>query len=222
VWGVVASEAGTIVAVGEHDVWTTETDPGSGVGVIWVSRDGGETWARVSHDDALFGDDALSTGLFTSLQSVAVGDAGFIAVGSDIVGCCEGAASTALEEPGPTQTRAIVLISQDGLTWGRVPAAELPDGGDGVHLEAITYGSGGYAAAGWRRSNPGVEDSEVDPVVWLSPDGQTWTEATDPAGAFDQPGGQLIGGIVWGGPGLVAIGVDGDKKGVNTAIWTSP
>ena len=127
-----------------------------------------------------------------------------------------------LGEPGPDKTRSRIILSEDGLDWTAVPEAQLPDGGEGAYIRHVIRGGPGFVAVGWRRNNPGVADADIDPVVWTSPDGESWTEAADPRGVLTQPGGQLIHKVVAGGPGLVAIGQDGGVKSYNTAIWTSP
>ena len=62
----------------------------------------------------------------------------------------------------------------------------------------------------------------VDPVVWTSPDGETWSPAVDLEEALRQNGGQAMADVIAAGPGLVAVGGDGTILGVSAAIWTSP
>ena len=71
--GVAAAADGRVVAVG----WET-TRSGTQVGAAWLSLDG-VSWARVPHDDAVFGDGA---GL-TQVEDVVAGGPGFVAVGTE-------------------------------------------------------------------------------------------------------------------------------------------
>ena len=128
----------------------------------------------------------------------------------------------ALHHRQARKARLVVLTTEDGIVWSRAPAQQLPARGENVQLFDITRGGPGLVAVGWRREHPGRSDAEIDPVVWTSADGTTWNEAADAEGVFSQPGGQLIAGVTADGPRLVAIGQDGDGRGFNTAVWTSP
>ncbi len=220
---VAAAEDGRVVAVGSD--WLRlpgDTEP-SGLGAAWVSTDG-VSWIRAAHDDAAFGDGSTGFGL----NDVEAGGPGFVAVGFESVGGVEPFLNEVLRTPseatlGPESGSAVIVTTEDGLVWSRVRNEQLPEAGENVALAAVEAVDGKLVAVGWRREQPRVLDGDINPVVWTSEDGSTWTEAADPEeDVFSQPGGQLIADVTAGGPGLVAIGQDGDSRGFNTAVWTSP
>ena len=211
--GVAAAEDGRLVAVGQE----------GGVGVVLLSADG-VSWTRAPHDEAVFGDESSQI----VIDDVVAGGPGFVAVGVEATGTGgsynlfgpdEVLLAYSARRPGdPGELRGAVWTSEDGLAWSRVPEERLPDlGGDNTQLYAVTTGGPGLVAVGWRES-----DLVVDPVVWTSPDGETWSPAADLEEALRQSGGQLMADVIEGGPGLVAVGGDGSIAGVNAAVWTSP
>ena len=218
-----AADGQRLVAVG-HD-----TGPGTSQGsvrkaaAVWVSLDS-VSWTRVPHDDAVFGDSES----VVQMDGVVAGGPGFVAVGVE-------AGAEQLDEvallPWPNELlgrraqvnsdgsmRAAIWTSPDGLAWTRVPDAQLPDTGDEkVRLYEVTTGGPGLVAVGVR-----VSAEELDAAVWTSPDGETWSVATDLEEALRGQGGQFMADVIAGGPGLIAVGGDGVAFGFNTAIWTSP
>jgi hypothetical protein len=54
--------------------------------------------------------------------------------------------------------------------------------------------------------------------VWTSTDGLSWNRSSDDAGVFSSENRIELNAIAAGGPGLVAVGVDG----IGAAVWTSP
>ncbi len=209
--GVAVADDGRVAAVG------VVGGEGNSSGGAWVSSDG-ISWIRAAHEDAVFGDGSN----YVTIEDVAAGGPGFVAVGAEGDRPVDLDVETFLGDPGPDEGHAIIWTSSDGLAWSRVPRDQLPGGGQHVVLTGLTTGAPGLVAFGARHEEPGVIDGDINPIVWTSADGETWTQADDPAGVFSQPGGQVVIGATEGGPGLVAIGQDGDSTGFNTAVWTSP
>jgi len=175
-----------LVAVGD------DRSGGDSDAAVWVSADG-YTWARVPHDEAVFGGTADQL-----MSSVTFGGPGLVAVGSEI------------HRSGATISdvvNAAVWASADGLTWMRVPHDEAAFADS--FMNSVTAGGPGLVAAGgW------FGDDRAAPV-WTSTDGLTWArvphEEDDPS---------VIWSVVPGGPGLVAAGgwVSDHRT---AAVWTS-
>lgn len=74
----------------------------------------------------------------------------------------------------PGSDTAVIFISDDGRNWRdvslRVPA----------RLMAVTFGEDRFVAVGSFRHPAGIGPQESDPVVLISLDGETWTEAPNP------------------------------------------
>ena len=135
--GVAVAEDGRVAAVG-HDLDFPENGSPAGVGVAWVSADG-TSWSRSPHDDAVFGDG--STAL--SLDAIAAGGPGFVAVGSEYEGGVETFVNQVLEDAGPKAMRAVVLTTEDGIVWSRAPAsAATRKGGRTFSYSDITSETG--------------------------------------------------------------------------------
>jgi hypothetical protein len=229
---VVAGGPG-LVAVGHDGLWDENPrdwypDPSA---AVWTSEDG-IVWSRVPHDEEIFGgavmndvtlggpglvavgwsdsnaavwtsvdgltwsrvhDDSLRTG--HAMNSVVVGGPGLVAVGR------EGGAAAA------------VWTSVDGLTWTRVPHDREIFGSPtalGFGMISVTAGGPGLVAVGaW------PEAPRISAKVWTSVDGLTWTRVPDDEAGFD--GVHVPLSVTAGGPGLVAVGLDGAGAGV----WTS-
>jgi hypothetical protein len=118
---------------------------------VWTSVDG-ITWARVPHDDALFG----ATGN-QRMQSVTVTDAGLVAVGAD---------------GGFYATRgeAVVWTSVDGLTWARVPHDDAVFGG--AEMRSVAVADAGLVAVGEdspeTKTRAERENLIVSAIVWVA------------------------------------------------------
>ncbi len=165
---------------------------------VWTSVDG-IAWSRVPDNDAVFGAGVMS--------SVTAGGPGLVAVG--------------------TSDQAAVWTSPDGFTWSRVPENEAVfGGGEGVDytaMNSVTAGGPGLVAVGID-GHPHGEN--VNPVVWTSPDGITWSRVPYDEAVFGTREGvhwTAMESVTAGGPGLVAVG--GDWHGVDgqggAAVWTS-
>ena len=157
-------------------------------------------WSRVPHDDAVFGGEGGA-----EMLSIATNGSGFVAVGvtGDGVGDWRG------------DRNAAAWTSLDGVAWSRVPHDPdvFGDAGEQEMLDA-TVGGPGYVAVGYRFDEPGK--SGVYPGVWVSPDGVTWSTASDDPESFGGMDGAMSS-VTVGGPGLVAVG---QTRG-GAAVWTS-
>jgi hypothetical protein len=170
---------------------------------IWTSVEG-YTWARVPHEDEVFGG--------AWIESVTVGGPGLVAVGGTGGYNVDGDAA--------------VWTSVDGITWSRVPHDESVFGGDdGQFISDVTVGGPGLVAVG---SDGGIgpwdHNTGTHAAVWTSVDGTTWSRVPDNdalVGTGGNPAPML--GVTAGGPGLVAVGsaipVEPEAR---TPVWTSP
>ncbi len=107
--------------------------------------------------------------------------------------------------------------------WSRVPHDEAVFGGDGEQkMFGVTVGGLGLVAVG-------VTDGwlgDGDAAVWTSPDGVRWSRVPHDETVFGGANSQTMWDVTVGGPGLVAVGWDGqgildDNPDVDAAIWTS-
>ena len=157
-------------------------------------------WARVPHDEAVFGGDGIQ-----AMTSVVVGGPGLVAVGVSNSG---------------NDVDAAVWISVDGVTWTRVPHDEAVFGGEGVQVMNSVVASGpGLVAVGFDAS--GSDPMDAAAAVWTSVDGMTWTRVPHDEAVFGGEGVQVMNSVVTGGPGLVAVGTDGSSDGFHGAAWFS-
>jgi hypothetical protein len=166
---------------------------------IWTSEDG-QIWARVPHDDSLFGGPGNQ-----DIADVIWTGSRFVAGGTDGSG---GDADVA------------VWNSDDGLNWNRVPHDETVFGGSGHQIiTELGVGSTGVIAIG-QSEWPGAADYN-DPAAWFSADGVSWSAVVlgDPA---TEAGGQLPHDIVVDRPGIPilaeVVGYDGNNPG-NCGHW---
>lgn len=153
------------------------------------------SWSRLSYDDAVFG------GYEEVMDSVTVGGPGFVAVG----------------QAGPAangEGRAAVWTSADGIAWSRVPHKD--EVFDEAAMHSVTAGGPGLVAVG----------TSDRAAVWTSTDGFTWSRIPHDDAVFggvgDEPYTEM-NSVTAGGPGLVAVGIEGHPHGPNNnaAVWTS-
>lgn len=155
------------------------------------------SWFRVPHDESVLGGPDTQW-----MTSVTVGGPGFVAVG------WEG------QEPllrGP----AVVWTSVDGVAWSRISDNQeaFEPGEQGfARINGVTSGGPGLVAVG----------ADDGAVVWTSTDGYTWSRVPNSGSLSGETlDGHSSGGemksVTAGGPGLVAVGKDGD----DAAVWTS-
>jgi hypothetical protein len=139
IWSVIAGGPG-LVAVGD-DVSGGDRDA-----AVWTSPDG-VVWSRVAADEAVFGGPADQ-----SLQAVAPGGPGLVAVGFDFSGGDQDGA---------------VWASADGLVWSRVSVEEPVLGGAGNQfLRRVVAGGPGLVVVGADSSG-----GDRDGAAWHGPAG---------------------------------------------------
>ncbi|MGI9666214.1 MAG: hypothetical protein ACR2N2_03815 [Acidimicrobiia bacterium] len=166
--------------------------------VVWTSVDG-ITWSRVPHDEEVFGDVAWISG-------VTVGGPGLIAVGS-------------------TGSAAVVWTSVDGITWSRVPHDEEVFGRGS--MSGVVAGGPGIVAVGSVNSGDDPDPrTGADAAVWTSIDGITWSRVPHDDAIFGGADNQEMLDVTVGGPGLVAVGREGQNVWDYAlwqvaAVWTS-
>ena len=173
------SAAGGTVAVGTAD----------GHPAVWRHASGaaGAAWTLESAG-------LLGAGPGT-LAAVTDGPAGWIAVGSVVVG---GA------------TEPTVLTSADGVTWQPVISiAELA--GPGTQFLGVAAGHGGYVVVGRRMTG-----GRTFAVLWWSADLRTWT-ADGNGGLNGRLSASTANAVTATAGGFVAVGSHGEFP----AIWTS-
>jgi hypothetical protein len=156
-------------------------------------------WSPVPHDEEIFGGWSDQW-----MSSVTAGGPGLVAVGS--IGS---------RFPGGSFAAA-VWTSVDGLTWSRVPHdANIFSG----TMSSVIAGGPGLVAVGWAGQLNSV-GGEPAAAVWTSVDGFTWTRVPNDEGAFGSAHDDArpwMKSVTVGGPGLVAVGLDGS----DAAVWTS-
>jgi hypothetical protein len=179
----------SVTAGGPGLVAVGEDEGGEGAdAAVWTSPDG-FTWARVPHDEAVFGGSGELL-----MSSVTAGGPGLVAVGRDF--------------DGGASADAAVWTSPDGFTWARVPHDEEVFGGDAAMWSVTTVGSGLVAVGDdWP---PGGAVA----AVWTSPDGFTWARVPHDEAVFGGEEFQWMSSVTEGGPGLVATGASDDG-----AVW---
>lgn len=187
-------------------VTTTGGEPSSTTGgVTTTAGPGGQSgWARIPHDNAVFGVVDPSW-MWAMIYGVAAQGPGVVAVGTRF----------------PTvdyRDRPAVWTSPDGATWAVVPHDEAVFGGVmSGYAEAVAAGPLGLVAVGSE-----YQGDDYDAAVFTSPDGRAWSRVPDPGGVFGGPGWQGMHAVTAGGPGWVAAGYDDSGEDWNAAVWTSP
>lgn len=152
------------------------------------------TWSRVPQTEAVFSGEGN-----TGIGSVTVGGPGLVAVGGDANG-------------------GAVWTSANGVTWSRVPHDEAVFGGENVTMVGVTAGGPGLVAVGWEGDTFADTPPYADAAVWTSVDGITWSRVPHNEDIF---GAAFMTRVTAGGPGLVAVGMDGPWDDGDAAIWTS-
>jgi hypothetical protein len=150
------------------------------------------------------------------LSDVIAADAGLIAVGSSTTGI--------FTSPVQTYTSATVWTSVDGIEWSQKPHDTVLLARVNVQeMKSVIAGGPGFVAVGHLSQSDDFADPGHAAVVWSSVDGITWSVVPHDEAIFGGPGNQRLNDVAAGGPGLVAVGVDGGGYGrsVNAALWTS-
>jgi hypothetical protein len=191
-----------LVAVG------SETRGSDSDAAVWVSTDG-LTWARVPHDEEIFGGNRRQV-----MNAVAAGGPGLVAVGYD-------QAEAGTDDAGGRSTDAAVWVSVDGLTWARVPHDEAVFGGENSRvMTGVVAGGPGLVAVGYDSASQGWSGLDANAAVWTSADGIAWARVPN-AEMFGDRLMQMMNAVTVGGPGLVAVGYDGAVNRYDAAVWTS-
>ena len=130
---------------------------------------------------------------------------------------CAGRAEPAATEPpsttaAPTTTTTGIRFDRPG-GWAR--AADPALRADGYQwISAVVVVPDGVVAAGLDSST-----TDADAAVWVSADGNSWTQVED--AALEGFGAQGIHEMARGGPGIVAVGFDGSNGPFDGAVWHS-
>lgn len=158
--------------------------------------DNTQALAAFSADGRSFQPSQLPAGLPLVFDSVASGDAGYVAVGHSG------------EEDLPPMGAA--MSSADGINWSVAPDnAELAD----VRFEHVNAVPGGYQAIG---SMPEGSFGLQVGSTWFSSDGLAWTEVGDlPDGAYQELGGSAVGPA-----GMVIFATDFEEQGADIVVST--
>jgi hypothetical protein len=191
--------------VSEKDETTGTTSPASSLEP--------DRWARVPHDEAVFGG-AEPPEAEIVITHVVAGGPGLVAIGSWDRG----------ENGG---SFAAVWTSADGITWDRLPL-EAEVFGDGWIYGLTSHGSE-LVATGAYRAEDDIETGTSyvgTAAVWTSPDGLTWSRILLDKATFGVAiledvvslGGVLVvGGQVCSGEPFIDENPD-----CRAAMWTSP
>ena len=152
----------------------------------------GQTWTRVSHDDALFVDDA-------ALLSVAEGSDLLVAVGRS----------------GHSPLATLIMTSEDGLLWERVPHQDDVFGDS--DMRTVARLDEGFLAGGTDNADTGGEDDDgLNAVILVSPDGLTWTRVAHDEALF---GDSIVDSVTETADRAVAVGSTTSFD--RAVVWTS-
>ncbi len=179
----IAASNATQVAAGSAD----------GFPALWVSTDGGSTWARAAGATPA----VLTRPGDEQLTGIAHGTAGWLAVG--------GTATDTREHP-------VVVASAGGQTWTAMDRTAA-FAGQGVVTSAVAAGPGGYVIVG-RESAGG----RTIAAAWQSTGLTGWQRGTDgQPGALDGTGNSQLNAVTATAQGFVAVG----SAGPRAAAWLS-
>jgi hypothetical protein len=196
----VASAAAVLLLVGGVALLLRVVRSDTPVATMPADPSSSLTWSRVPYDEVTVAGDYSQV-----MRSVTVGGPGLVAVGK------------AGDHYVPQNLRGAVWTSVDGTDWSRVPHDEMVFGGG--RMNSVTAGGPGLVAVG-----AAVLEGENWPsvaAVWTSVDGVTWSRVSHDEEVF---GAAYMTSVTVGGPGLVAVGSDGDfyEPWGNAVVWTSP
>jgi len=205
-WVRVPDDSGIFTGAGDHQMADVVAGgPGfvavglvgsmdDGVAAVWTSEDG-LVWSRVAHDDEVFGGDG-----WQFITGVVLSPSGFVAVGGDGSG---------------DDLDAAVWTSPDGLVWTRVVDTDGARAGSGDQaMVSVTSGGPGLVAIGREKIG-----SDFDSVVWVSPDGVSWTRI-DTGDVFGGPGDQVVARVAGVRGRLMAVGYE-RVEDRDAQVWDS-
>ncbi len=179
-----AASAATQVAAGSADA----------LPALWVSADGGSTWARAA---------GASPGVLTrpgeeQLTGVVHGGAGWVAVGGGL---------------GPVPEPPVVVASADGRTWTAADGGTAFAGPGQVVTTAVAAGRNGYVIVGHETAG-----GRTVAAAWSAPGLTGWLRAADAEpGALDGAGNRQMNAVTATAKGFVAVGSAGPRP----AAWLS-
>jgi len=111
------------------------------------------------------------------------------------------------------------------IGWSRIPHDEAIFGvaWSGNEMWSVISGGPGLVAVGFSGGEDTLSGGERDAAVWTSLDGITWFRVPHDEAVFGGEGEQTMSSVTVGGPGLVAVGVDGSgySPDWDAAVWTS-
>jgi hypothetical protein len=79
----------------------------------------------------------------------------------------------------------------------------------------VTAGGPGLVAVGHDQ----VPGGDANAAVWTSTDGIAWSRVPHDEAVFGGGDGNAMLGVTAGGPGLVAVGGDGERVSDSAAVW---
>jgi hypothetical protein len=122
--------------------------------------------------------------------------------------------------PATTTATVVTTAPTPGLVWSRVSGGEAVFGGDGYQLTfSAAAGGPGLVAVG----RDGDLGGDTHAAVWTSVDGLVWSRVPHDEAVFGGDAYQEMLAVAAGGPGLVAVGRDGELgEDFDAAVWTSP
>lgn len=181
----IAASGATQVAAGSAD----------GLPALWISTDGGSTWARGTGATPA----VLTRPGQQRLTGVAHGQAGWLAVG--------GGTAAAPAHP-------VVVGSADGRTWSAADGAAAFNGPGTVVTSAVAAGPGGYVIVGHQTAG-----GRTVAAAWQAAGLTGWQRAGDAQpGALDGTGARAMNAVAATAKGFVAVGFAGTRP----AAWLSP
>jgi hypothetical protein len=171
----------------------------SGRPAMWYSTDGTD-WQRVAGAEKVIGD---TPG--TRVSALLVTPNGVYATGTVQDG---------------TNTAAALWTSSDGITWHNMSAPFVGPGDhviDGLVANSAASTPEALVAVGAVRSGP-----TWTPATWISPDGQTWSQADEALPSAPRPqteaGGSVVRAVAATTSGVEAVGGSSNAA----RLWTSP
>ncbi len=164
------------------------------VEALWLSKDGGASWAAVSVPTAFAGGSALT---------LSGGSAGYIATGS-----------VAGNEAGPA-----VWVSTDGRQWRQT---NVPPAGAATEIDGAVAFSGGYVASGAVVGPEGCGGVQLlTTALWWSKDGTAWARDTVPGQLTAPTASMTVKRIDDGALLAIAYAYDPETNASTRAAWVS-
>ena len=183
-----------VVVWGEHLVavgWSTSRQH---FGAAWVSNLDGRSWKAGPR--GLTGSEEA----FTEVNAVSVVERRLVAVGT-------------------TQTRPVVWVSSDAMTWSIVKSENALGSRWNERPAQVAAGGVGVVAVGVHRRGIGPyfdPPEETNSIIWLSSDSEEWLRMEP-----EELGGVMLEDVISVQPWLVAAGCRGDGFTTEPGVWFS-